>query len=296
MSKVNDFLISYPSLHRKYAKAYRIYENCIMNFPLHLYYLQARMKNDNKKIILCYPERPNYSHTLEQVCRFSNFTITNKPQKVDAVIHFEDTTYREYDSVLSGLNKKYRVINYRCSDISKANVDKIHKKVFGYGLTINPQTYKGKYVKKGNLNSLHNGVILDHPEKPQKGFVYQTLINTESNGELIEARFPIFGKKAPFVYLKYRPLDNRFGSKNNRIEVVQPEKVVSKDEYKKILEFCQEIGLDCGELDVLRDNKTKKIYIIDVNNTPSSPPYEISFSAYKKCLQMMSDAFKQAFL
>ena len=43
---------------------------------------------------------------------------------------------------------------------------------------------KGKYVKKGNLNSLHNGVVLDHPEKPQKGFVYQTLINTEVNDNL----------------------------------------------------------------------------------------------------------------
>jgi hypothetical protein len=296
MSYVNDLLISYPFLHRKYVKTYQIYENYIMNFPLHIYYLQSRMKNTTKKTILCYPEKPNYSHTLEQVCRFSNYTITNKPQKVDAVIHFEDTTYRKYDSVLSNLNKKYRVINYRCNDISKENVDKVHKKVFGYGVSINPQTYKGIYVKKGNLNSLHNGVVLNHTEKPQKGFVYQTLINTESNGELIETRFPIFGQNIPFVYLKYRPLDNMFGSKNNRIEVKHPEEVVSKSEYKKILAFCQEIGLDCGELDTLRDNKTKKLYIIDVNNTPTSPPYQLSFGAYKKCLQMMSEAFKQAFL
>ena len=32
------------------------------------------------------------------------------------------------------------------------------------------------------------------------------------------------------------------------------------------------MGIDYGELDILRDNNDGRIYIVDANNTPSGPP------------------------
>lgn len=292
---LDQALMAYPSLHKKFEKAYFLYEEYIVNFPLIVYYLHAKLKGGTKKTILCYPEKPVYRHALYQICGFNGFTITNKVQKADAIIHFEDTTYRKNDPVLTELNKKHTVINYRCGDISKKTVDEFHKKTFGYGISVNPLTHKGIYVKKGDINSLHNGTILTKTERPEPGYVYQLLVNNRIGDELIEFRVPIIGG-IPFVYVKHRPLDGRFKSKNKRVTITKPEDVFTPDEHKKILEFCRLIGLECGEMDVLRDSDTKQLYIIDVNNTPASPPYNLSMIAYRKALHLMSDAFQQAFL
>jgi len=293
---IADKLLSNPSLRKKFEKAYFLYDEYITNLPLKFYYLQARLKNSHKKTILCYPEKPVYYHVLDQICRFSGFTITDRPQKADAVVFFEDTTYRKYDSVIQELVKKYKVINYYCWDISKEHVDEIHNQIFGYGLTINPRHYKKKYIKKGNINSLHNGVIMDQPEDPQPDFVYQLLVNNEINSELVEIRLPIIGNRIPFVYLKHRPIKDRFGSQNNWVKILKTQSVITPHEYKKILEFCDSLGLDCGEIDILRDKNTNRIYIVDANNTPAGPPYQLPLKEYKRALHMMSEAFRQAFL
>jgi hypothetical protein len=264
-------------------------------FPFKLYYLEARLKTKDRKKIFFYPEKPIYYHALYQICHFSGFSITDKSKEADFVVNFEDTTYRKKHAVLDKLHKKNPVINYACRDISKVQVDKAHKKVFGYSISINPKTYKGKYVKKGNVNSLHNGILLDKPEAPEKGYVYQLLVNNVIKKESVEMRVPVFGTTIPFIYLKYRPLHSRFGSFNNRVELVKPEKLLSPAEYTNIIAFCREMGLDCGELDILRDKVTKKIYIVDVNNTPSSPPFQLPQKYFKTVLRMMSEAFQSAF-
>lgn len=275
------------------------YELYVQYFPLRslkMFYLEARLKKHQRITILSYPSLPHWSHTLYQICHFSAFKLTNKPQKADAIIHFEDTTYRKNNPVLSRLAKKNKIINYNCRDISKKKVSEVFRKVFGYSLLVNPKLYKGKYVRKGNVNSLHNGEILSKPENPKKGYIYQVFVNTQVKDELVELRVPVIGKKIPFVYLKYRPIDNRFGSKNNRVELVDALRVISKKEYQMIIKFCHIMGLDCGELDVLRDSKTKKLYIVDANNTPTSPTFKLPMSDYKMALHLMSNAFKEAFL
>lgn len=42
-------------------------------------------------------------------------------------------------------------------------------------------------------------------------------------------------------------------------------------EQGALLEFCARIGLDYGELDVLRDNDSGTIYVVDANRTPIRP-------------------------
>ena len=296
MSFLNDKLKAYPSLHKVYAKAYFLHNEYFTLLPLKFWYLSVRLKKHPKKTILCYPEKPLYYHALQQICYFSGYTITNIPQEADTVVHFEDTTFRKHDQTLRQLSKKIKVINYRCFDISKEKVEKIQQQAFGYGMSVNPLTFKGRYVKKGNLNTLHNGIILDHPEKPEKGYVYQKLINHEVNGQLVVLRVVVIGRKIPLVYVKFRPVNHMFGFKNNRVEIVSPMEVMSGHEYNKILKFCRLFGFDLGELDVLRDVDTNKLYVVDANNTPASPPYQVSMKRYKNALKIMAEVFQDTFL
>ena len=71
--------------------------------------------------------------------------------------------------------------------------------------------------------------------------------------------------------------------------------VISVKEYALIVRFCKEIGLDTGELDVLRDKDTGKIYIVDANNTPGGPPLEFTPEELETVLQLQADAFAKAF-
>ena len=49
----------------------------------------------------------------------------------------------------------------------------------------------------------------------------------------------------------------------------------------KILAVCREMGLDYGELDVLRDREDGRLYILDVNDTPSGI-YASRGAAYRR--------------
>ncbi len=52
--------------------------------------------------------------------------------------------------------------------------------------------------------------------------------------------------------------------------------MLSENELLNIYHFCEKIGMDYGELDVLRDRDDGRIYIVDANIAPSGPPSPIS--------------------
>ena len=125
MSFLNDRLKAYPTLHRVYEKIYFLLNEYFTYLPLKFWYLSAGLKKHSLKTILCYPDKPLYYHSLQQICYFSGYTITNIPQVADAVVHFEDATFGKHDQTLQRLGKKNKVINYHCFDISKEKVEKI---------------------------------------------------------------------------------------------------------------------------------------------------------------------------
>ena len=88
----------------------------------------------------------------------------------------------------------------------------------------------------------------------------------------LDMRVPIFGSILPLVYHKTRSLEARFLTFHSA-KLRETDDVLSKDEQAKILQFCRAIGLDYGELDVLRDNGDGRIYVVDANNTPDSIEY-----------------------
>jgi hypothetical protein len=55
------------------------------------------------------------------------------------------------------------------------------------------------------------------------------------------------------------------------------------------------MGADFCEFDVLRDNHSKLIYIIDVNKTPYGPPNGLSSEETKKAVDLLTKSFVKAF-
>ena len=271
-------------------------ENCIYRVRVIINFLNNGFKN---KAVLFYPQYPTKRSVAYKIFRKLNYNITNNPnQPFDIAISWENTTFKKTPDSLRELNASAPVLNINCNDISKKNVDDIFNQVFGYGLIINPLEYEGNCVKKNDLNATHDGIIINCPvQKTEKDFIYQKIVNNEHDNFLVQdIRVPVFEGKIPFVYLKYRSIQDRFNNTNERASIAEVHDTLTTEEIKKIGLFCQSIGLDYGELDVLRDNNNGKIYIVDVSNTPWGPPNKISKKEGKIALTKLADTFREGFL
>ncbi len=249
----------------------------------------------SKGTILFYPTMPIAYHILYPICHKLGYRMTTDPNVTfDLAIAFEDATVRKNDEQLSDLSNRYPVLNARCGDISKEYVDKVFLESFGYGLTIDPGTYRGTYIKKTNQNAMHFGEIHAAPSTPEKGFVYQKLIDNKTDEHSVtDIRTFIFGNDIPFTLYRKRSIDDRFNDDTVIARHVATDAAFTTEEKASIIRFCRVFGLDYGELDVLRDNIDGKIYIVDVNNTPSGPHSGIHMGEkdYDRFLSNMANAF-----
>jgi hypothetical protein len=194
-----------------------------------------------------------------------------------------------------------KLLNLKCEDISKEHLNRVFDEIFGYSVSVDPAVHNGKCVMKSNWNALHQGRIVECPTTVKdKNVVYQRLIRNEVEGGLVEdIRVPIIGNQTPFVYLKYRSIDNRFVDRvhtNTKATIAEVADVLSDDELNNIHRFCSRIGMDYGEVDVLRNSDDGRIYIVDANNQPSGPPSPISESEGKVAVIRLSRAFEEAFI
>jgi len=249
--------------------------------------------------ILFYPQVPHEPYVVYKIRSALNYQITNNTSDdFSFAIAWNDTTIWPADPVLEELARRARVINLACRDIRKSFVEEVFSEVFGYTTAIDPTIYQGNLVQKSEENAAHNGEIISCPiTHLEEGFVYQRLIDNSVNDELVlDLRVPIFRGEIPFVYLKYREIEGRFGNKNRSVTVAETDEVFSQAEQRLIFDFCPKVGFDLGELDVLRDRGDQKIYIIDANNIPYGPPNQISPKDAELALAKMARTFEQVFL
>ncbi|MDP3791009.1 MAG: hypothetical protein Q8R38_03075 [Candidatus Omnitrophota bacterium] len=248
------------------------------------------------KRILFYPSKPHASFVITKICYLLGYKRTNSfNDKYNSTFNWEDATYRtRYESLVS-LSNKTKVVNILCNNISKRKVMEVFNEVFGYNIGIDPLIFSGKCVKKSNLNAKHDGKIIECPiDVVEDEFVYQKLVNNSTDEGFVEdIRLPIFYNSIPFVYLKRRPMHDRFGNNNLKVKVTEVKMVISNEEKNKILLFCNKIGLDYGELDAARDSNDKRLYIFDVNATPFGPPNHIAFWDYFVALKKLAENFEK---
>lgn len=281
----------------------RIYHDGVIGTKVRIDYrtrswIRRSGRQSPKRTILFHPDKPNYSQVLYKVCHNLGCAITSSTRaQPDLIVAFEDVTKRTHSALLTEISTRHFVVNQRCDDISKVRVEETFREVFGYGTFVNPFTHQGFCVMKSNDNAMHDGKAVACPILSVKpDVIYQRVINNTVGDEVLDIRVPIVGTRIPFVYLKYRSVARRFSNINARVSVVPVDNVFDDAETTRIYEFARKLGLDYGELDVLRDADDGRIAIVDVNNTPCGPPNHLSRADTKRAIQLLSDAFESEFL
>ena len=248
------------------------------------------------KTVLFYPEFPSRDSIYFKICATSGYAIsTNVHGSFIAIIKWENATFFDAAELQKIPRGAGRILNAGSLDISKRVVARIFAEIFGYPLEINPLEFRGKIVEKSDSNATHDGRILEGPLKPdhiRADHVYQKAIDNTSDDLALDYRVPILGNNIPLVYLKYRPLESRFSNINSLVRLAEPAAVFSPAELEKIVSMARQMGMDCGEFDVLRD-KDGRIYVVDTNNTPNGPPNGLPESDSKMAVTLLAAAFSK---
>jgi hypothetical protein len=191
------------------------------------------------------------------------------------------------------------MINFGLCDISKETVGKTNKLVFGYDLDINPEIYTGKCVEKSIFNATHDGRIIQCPITNNdilNDKVYSILINNEKNGFVYDHRMIYMREILNLFYLKKRPIGSRFSNTNSSVSIELTKNFFTTSEIDKINKFCNEMKVDYAEIDVLRDNSSGAIYIVDISRTPAGPPNGLPSRFKAFAVGKLAAEFSKAFL
>jgi hypothetical protein len=225
------------SVNRSVAKSawavFKIYLYHITRGPAGLF---ARKQRRYK--IAFYPSAPGPWYNIWQTLRFARIETVEETSDADFVFMFEDSTHifsapPAFDAPM---------INDRITDISKTRVAEVFETTFGYGLSVDPVTYTGPAVEKSDSNGTHDGAVVTCPLAPEAvkaGFAYQRLVDTRLDDDT--------------HYLD--------------VSILGPQDVFTPEEITLITDFCENMGLDFGAVDVMRDVTDGRIYIVDVNKT-----------------------------
>lgn len=251
-----------------------------------------------KKKIICYPRRPfNPLYMISKVRWGLPVKFTSSLDEADLEVYFDDHTNSQFQEI-TNLNN-VRTINKNCIDISKSRVDYIFKEVFGYSLIVNPSEDNQLILEKSEENAKHDGKIIQSPIRPHlidHNKVYQRVINNIYNDFAIDYRVVWVKDEIALTYVKYALKKDRFKSKTVYSKTVPVSKLFTKSEITLIKSFCKKFQLDFGELDILRDRQTKKIYIVDVNKTAWGPPDKIALQDGKRAIQIINKKFQESYL
>lgn len=249
--------------------------------------------NRSKYTIGFFPVRPTPWYKIWNVTRWMGICFGEDFSTCDVLFYFEDRTNgRRAEDLVDTSNKK--VLNGRCTDISKGHLEQVFEDTFGYELGVDPLSYNGPVVQKSEQNARHDGQIIACPIARRKaGMCYQRFIENCYDGRHVEdVRVPIVGGSIPFVYLKRRPVDTRFANDNSECDLVETVEALSECEVKHLIAFSEKMGLDFGGLDVLRDRDTGKIYVVDVNKTDMGPPVPLKIVDKVRALSRLGRAFE----
>jgi hypothetical protein len=203
------------------------------------------------------------------VCeRLGYAVVTDAESPFGIAIFWTVRTIRRPDARLAGIAAHSPVLNYACRSIAKRHVDRIFTSIFGYSSLVNPAVHGDACVRKSNLNAMKDSRFVKRPvRRASRRFVYQRLIDTTVDQTCVEElRTSVIGGGIPVVYVVRKPVTQRFGDPTS-VWFVDAREVFSRAEIDSICLFCQAMGLDYAELDILRDRFDGRIFIIDANPT-----------------------------
>ena len=234
-------------------------------------------------MILFYPTKLKGYARVKILCDRAGIPYTESLSDPFTIVFNHDYAIYRNNLMIRKLREDYPMINGRCDDVSKDKVNRVHLDVFGYDMAIDPETYTGAYVRKTNLQGDKSGRVFRSTQKRQSRYVYHKLINNVDGGLRVDYRVHVINGEIVWTRKKWKR--KIIDSHPLRSEIVNLE----VSEQKKILEFCEAMGVDFGELDVLKDDK---IYIVDVNDIPGMLQEMINWPRFKVEMEILTDKFK----
>lgn len=195
----------------------------------------------------------------------------------------------------SRIPAEVRVLNDTHFDSAKPNVQANFALAAGYDSRIDPFSSEGYAVVKSEGNGYHDGKITRLPlsELPDGKVCERLIDNTIGDHLIFDIRLVCVLGHPALAYVKFRERFRRFENSNMVVKVVSPCDVLSDDEVSICQRFCASIGLDYGELDILRDGSKGRIYVVDANNTPAGPPKGLSPTDRSMAIRILAGAVRQ---
>lgn len=252
------------------------------------------MLHSNAKIYF-YPRKPDVRHSIWRICDILDIGFAKSHGEAEIGFLGDGSTICTPPPKFDGI----RFLNSNCLNISKSYVDKCFYDAFGYSLSVDPQHGIGPCVRKSEKNYTHDGVILQRPiPLREPNMVYNILVNNSCGPTLIEdLRVVVIGKRIPLVFVRRRPIAERFSDDDVYVCPTAATEVFDLSEIHSLIRFCEMIGMDFGELDVLRNkDEENRLYVVDANRTPASPPRALSYVAGHRAMITLAHAFSEEFL
>ncbi|MEL6285668.1 MAG: hypothetical protein AAFR41_08570 [Pseudomonadota bacterium] len=251
-----------------------------------------RLTGHKRPTIAFYPDKPRPWYFIWPVMHAAGAKLIDDAAEADIVFQFEDATTTA--NLAPPVKQQARLVNFSCEDVSKTHVARVFASVAGYDLAVDPSVHSGPMVEKSELNAAHDGRIIEGPMAAAPGKSYQRLVDNEIAGGLVEdLRCCIVGGEPTVVFRKRRPLERRFLNENAEVLLDQPALVYTPDELDVIRAFAQQLGLDWGGVDVLRDRMSGRIFIVDANKTDMGPPWALKLGDKLKSTRRMAKAFAE---
>ncbi|CAN5125760.1 hypothetical protein BH09PSE2_BH09PSE2_18900 [soil metagenome] len=234
------------------------------------------------------PHTPRPWYMIWSAMAWGGVRIARSPEEADAVFAFEDTTWRAPVTP-----PRLPAFNIRCADISKSRVAEVFERVFGYPLAVDPQTWSGPAVCKGEANGVHDGCVVMCPTAPVEGSHHQRLIDTREGEFTFDLRTACIGGAPVVVWKKRKAAADGFSIHNLSVTSHDPAAVFSPAELERIGAFLQAMHLDWAGLDILRDRHSGLIYVVDVNTTDVGPIIALSLADKLRSTALLSAALQR---
>lgn len=234
------------------------------------------------------PDRPRPWYVVWSAATLAGVKFVSNEKDADAVFWFEDVTVGLPPRVSS-----HQVLNAGAPDISKTRVAEAFGRISGYPFLIDPMRHDGQAVEKSEGNGTHDGRLIDCPAPPLPGKSYQRFIDSSDGVTAFDYRTTIINRRPRCVLVKTKPAEDRFSIHNVTVTYCALEDVFSSDEVDLLRRFAEEMQLDWGAFDVLRDRASGRIYVVDVNKTDTGPAVDLSLADREKLKRTIGSGFRE---
>ena len=231
------------------------------------------------------PDRPRPWYLVWASAAWAGVRLAPDAHSAEVAFYFDDSATGSPPN--EGPARRF---NWHCTDVTKSRVAQVFEQTFGYSLAVDPGIWTGPMVEKGEDNGVHDGRIVQGPCPALPGKTYQKLIDNTDGDYVDDLRTPCVGGRPVTVFIKRRPVTDRFANHNSTSTLTTPQAVFSAREMTQISDFCRAMGLDWGGLDILRD-KDGRIYVVDVNKTDMGPPVILPLRDKLVATGLLAEAF-----